>query len=133
MNCEQKSGVFLNRSCERSATETCDTCKKEICETHLRLYKVFKYCIDCYWEAYLYAEEQNEEFYDNETDTPKDNDTTSSPTSSSDDGTFQGGFGGGGFGGGGAGGTWTEGDAQGFNETNTEGGLLDKDDTFYYS
>ena len=129
MNCEQKSGVFLNLNCERTATNTCENCKKKICATHFRMHNAAELCVDCYWEKYLYAEEKKEELYQDDTYTPAPMDTTGT----TDDSTFQGGFGGGGFGGGGASGAWTEGDAAGFNETNTDGGLLDTDDTFYYS
>ena len=135
MNCEQKSGVFLNQACERAASKTCDTCKKEICKRHFHTYDTAKLCEDCFWEKFLYAEEKKEEFYDTDDYTNFDRGTSSSSTSSTntDDTAFNDGFGGGAFGGGGASGEWTEGDAAGFNDTNPAGGLLDKDDTFYYS
>ena len=134
MKCEQKSGVFLNLACERTASKTCDTCKKEICKRHFHSYETAELCEDCFWEQFLYAEEKKEEFYDTDDYTSANRGTTSSPSSSNTKDTgFDGGFGGGEFGGGGASAAWTDGDAAGFNDTDTAGGLLDQDDTFYYS
>jgi len=133
MSCEQKSGVFLNESCHRTVTETCDNCTKKICHVHFHKFEGNELCEDCYWEKYLYTEEQKLMVDNTYDDSDDDTVLTSSSTSDATDRGFEGGFGGGGFGGGGAAGSWTEGDAKGFDETNAGGGLLDNDDTFYYS
>ncbi|MFS4491827.1 hypothetical protein [Maribacter sp. 2308TA10-17] len=134
MSCEQKSGVFLNKSCSRTVTNTCSNCDKKTCHVHFHRFDESDLCEDCYWEKYLYAEEKknnyNPEIYDDSDGTII---SSSSSSNDSEDAGFDGGFGGGGFGGGGAAGTWTDGDAKGFEETDSTGGLLNSDETFYYS
>ncbi|MFK7813890.1 MAG: hypothetical protein AB8B59_15450 [Maribacter sp.] len=135
MSCEQKSGVFLKVGCKRTVTNTCTNCEKKICHVHFHHFEANDLCEDCYWEKYLYAEEkkqknENDDVYDDFDTTIV---STSYSTSDTEDSGFKDGFGGGGFGGGGASGEWTEGEALGFNETDSSGGLLDNDDTFYYS
>ncbi len=139
MNCEQKSGVFLNISCNNTIEETCSNCKKEVCKTHAFKSKLKTYCEDCYWENYFYVIEDKDTYssyndvFVETSNSPTvftSNDETPSPTG------FEDGFGGGSFGGGGAGGSWTEGEMQSLaDDTNNEigGGLLSSDDTFFYS
>lgn len=136
MSCEQKSGVFLKEPCNRTVTNSCANCEKKICHVHFHHFEANDLCEDCYWERYLYAEplKQNDtdvDYY--EIDSTISTTTTSYSSSDTEEAGFDGGFGGGGFGGGGASGSWTAGEAQGFNETDAGGGLLDNDDTFYYS
>lgn len=137
MNCEQKSGVFLNESCKNSFAHTCDNCRKQICHEHYHKIESHDLCEDCYWEKYLYLEDEEQiddvVFDDTTRSTFTVSSSSTSTSSSEQEGGFKEGFGGGEFGGGGAAGAWTEGDAQGFNETDGAGGLLDNDDTFYYS
>ena len=141
MNCEQKSGIFLNRSCENEAIKICSNCNKNVCKTHSHILDAKKLCEDCYWEFFLYSEEhRNTETY---IDNRNNHDRTTTFSQSSNSGTteregFEGGFGGGQFGGAGASGVWTEGDKQGFNQEDaaTAGaGLFDdgNDSTFFYS
>lgn len=132
MNCEQKSGVFLNEDCKRTAANTCSNCEKHVCKVHTHRYDAIDLCEDCYWEKFLYAEQARDNDYVHDDTRTHTNTNTHSTTESTNEG-FDGGFGGGGFGGGGASGAWTEGEAQSFNETDNGGGLFDNDDTFYYS
>lgn len=138
MNCEQKSGVFLNRNCSRTATNGCSNCEKQVCQVHFHQFEGQDLCEDCYWEKYLYAESvqpvhEYDDFHNDTTIIPTSSSSSSSSPADTEKAGFDGGFGGGEFGGGGASGAWTEGDAQGFDETDAAGGLLDNDDTFYYS
>lgn len=135
MNCQQKSGVFLNVHCSNTKENQCSYCDKEICKTHTNVLESKQYCEDCYWECFLFSKEERKY---NDTDTfITDTSTTSYASSSSNDDSdtgFSGGFGDGGFGGGGASGQWTEGDMQSLNDTNSQASLLSgTDDTFFYS
>nr|WP_321226161.1 hypothetical protein [uncultured Psychroserpens sp.] len=140
MNCQQKSGVFLNIDCQNPIKNTCSNCEKEVCKTHSHLLEATMYCEDCYWEAFLLTTEMKP---DNTTRRHDDDiiiassptmNTRSGSGSSSDPDGFGGGFGGGQFSGGGAGGSWTEGDMQSLADTDAQGGFLtDGDDTFFYS
>ena len=137
MNCQQKSGVFLNLDCTNTKAHVCSKCQKDICNPHTRNYKSTNLCEDCYWETLLFsAEKQKDTLMDDHyTDTtPFIADTSNTAVSSQPSG-FEDGFGGGGFGGGGAEGTWTEGDLQSLEDTSTNDGLglLGADDTFFYS
>ncbi len=142
MNCEQKSGIFLNIKCSNTAEHECDTCEKQICKIHVHRYNDKDLCENCYWETYIYTTERVTNDYDHHNETTiigfptggtggtASNNSDSNPTG------FEEGFGGGEFGGGGATGSWTEGDAQSFNDTSTDtnGGLLGgTDSTFFYS
>lgn len=136
MNCQQKSGVFLNIHCSNTKENNCSNCKKEVCETHTHLLESKHYCEDCYWELFMFYKEERP-YHDNDTFITDTNTTpyasSTSHDNSSDSG-FGGGFGGGGFGGGGANGQWTEGDMQSLSDTDSQGGILsDNDDTFFYS
>ncbi|KZS42454.1 hypothetical protein AWE51_03150 [Aquimarina aggregata] len=135
MNCQQKSGVFLNLDCKNAKAHTCNNCKKDICEAHTHTLESKHLCEDCYWETYLFSTKKRDVYADDNyiNDTYVNYDSTSQ-TSSPPSG-FDGGFGGGSFGGGGASGTWTEGDMQSLNDTNTGDtlGMLGADDTFFYS
>ncbi len=135
MNCEQKSGVFLNISCTNSPEKTCSKCEKKVCKLHVHRFEKKDLCENCYWEKYLYANEKVNSDYDYHDEGSIITTTSSSPSSNegSNDGGFDGGFGGGEFGGGGASSGWTEGDAESFNDTTETGGLLNNDDTFFYS
>ena len=143
MNCQQKSGVFLNIECQNKQEEKCSVCKKEVCATHCHIWGNTFYCEDCYWEHYLLTTEKspsskriqsnNETRFRPDSSTSHTNSTSSNSTK--EPGGFKDGFAGGAFGGAGAAGSWTEGDMQSLNET-TDGplGLLsDSDDTFFYS
>ena len=135
MNCNQKSGIFLNITCANEATKQCSNCDKKVCNTHHHILNKVKLCEDCYWEFFLYSEEQKInrtiQIYDNGRMTS----TTSSSSSSNEREGFEEGFGGGTFGGGGASGAWTDGDKEGFNATDivAGAGLSDNDNTFFYS
>ena len=135
MNCQQKSGVFLNIHCSNTKKNKCSNCKKDVCETHTHTLESKVFCEDCYWERFLYTIETTE-YYDSDTFIDNTTNTTSnaSSLSSNTDNGFSGGFGGGSFGGGGASAEWTEGDMESLNENNTAAGFLtDTDDTFFYS
>lgn len=138
MKCEQKSGVFLNISCNRTVTETCSNCGKKVCEVHAYKSKGAVLCEDCYWENYLYAiEDQSDSYVDVfiENNSSSSSFGTSNTNSTEEEG-FQDGFEEGNFGGGGAAAAWTEGEMESLNDdtNNTAiGGLLDTDDTFFYS
>lgn len=140
MTCNQKSGVFLDRSCENEAVKQCSNCEKHVCKSHFKVLDDQKLCEDCYWELFLYNKQRQVYRDDTITDNRDPFPTSSSSSySSSDDGAegFAGGFGGGSGGGGGASGAWTEGDMEGFNnlEDATASGMLgdDNDNTFFYS
>lgn len=135
MDCNQKSGVFLNISCNNEITGICENCIKSVCTTHLHSLDSKNLCEDCYWEAFIYTKEkQPDRDYIEDRDSSY---TFVSSSSSKGETGFAGGFGGGAFGGGGASGTWTENDAAGFTETDgaAGAGLLadDADGTFFYS
>ncbi|RMA64292.1 hypothetical protein [Ulvibacter antarcticus] len=140
MNCEQKSGVFLNMNCINSVEETCSNCEKQICKPHSHVLDTNMLCEDCYWERFIYDKEKKaKEYFDNNEHRLMDS-TRSTPISSNSSETpsFEGGFGGGGFGGGGASGEWSEADAGSFTETAggaAAAGLMgsETDDTFFYS
>lgn len=138
MNCEQKSGVFLNITCQNKIHNTCSVCDKKVCATHCYIWLNTDYCEDCYWEHYLLTIESrpSSKPIDMDNNTTSHSTTYSSSNSTSDsEGGFKDGFGGGEFGGAGATGTWTEGDMQSLADTteNPEGLLNDTDDTFFYS
>ena len=144
MNCEQKSGVFLNIKCSNTAEYECNNCEKQVCKTHVHRYNGRDLCENCYWETYIYTNERIKDDYDHHDETtiigfPTGTGNTSSTTNgnnNNDPTHFDDGFGGGEFGGGGATGAWTEGDAESFNDTSTDanGGLLGgTDSTFFYS
>jgi len=141
MNCKQKSGVFLNLDCPNPKTKTCLTCKKEVCDIHAHTVNSSVLCEDCFWENYLYSVTANSDslvdrdFTDTYPPTLGSSSTTSfSSSSNKSPGGFENGFGGGEFGGGGASNSWTEGDMQSLNDSDTgNGGLLGSDDTFFYS
>lgn len=135
MNCQQKSGVFLNINCSNTKKNKCSNCDKDVCEIHSHILESKYYCEDCFWERFLYTIEVRDH-YDNDTFTESNTMSTSNSRNETDSG-FGGGFGGGGFGGGGASSEWTEGDIQSLDTNNSnnaaEGLLLDTDDTFFYS
>lgn len=138
MNCEQKSGVFLNISCSNSIEKTCVNCKKEVCKTHIHRFEKKDLCENCYWENYLYEEEKQRSDYDYHDEGSiilKTSSSSASNNSSSkgSEGGFNNGFGGGEFGGGGASSGWTEGDVESFSDTTETGALLNDNDTFFYS
>lgn len=141
MNCQQKSGVFLNIHCSNTKKNNCSNCNKDVCETHSHTLESKSFCEDCYWERFLYSIEVRENYdrdilIERTTTINTSNRPISSGNSdsSSRDSGFDGGFGGGSFGGGGASGAWTEGDMQSLDDNNTAGGFLsDTDDTFFYS
>lgn len=138
MNCKQKSGVFLNISCKNTVENTCTNCKKQVCNTHSYKSNANVLCEDCYWENYFYTTE-NIRKKNTDTDVFIATTTTSNTVSNTTNETstpagFEDGFGGGEFGGGGASSSWTEGDMESLNASETEnGGLLSNDDTFFYS
>jgi len=130
MNCKQKSGVFLNIACQNAKAHSCTNCKKEVCETHMHVFRSKHLCEDCYWENYLFALNLREDDYIEENYLGRANESQSSQSSTG----FRGGFGGGSFSGGGASGSWTEGDKQSLSDSNNAGNaLLSDDDTFFYS
>ncbi|MGB3607052.1 hypothetical protein [Psychroserpens sp.] len=139
MQCQQKSGVFLNLDCERDAAYTCSNCKKEICKRHHKQWESLLFCEDCYWEHYLLASEKKPTRLWDDLDDDMIIASTNIPSSqnsknaSSPEG-FEDGFGGGEFSGGGAGASWTEGDMDSLTQSDGESGLFaDGDDTFFYS
>jgi len=134
MNCEQKSGIFLNIKCNNNVKHECSNCEKQVCKTHLHRYIGRDLCENCYWETYIYSKEKIVDDYDYH------NETTiigfPSTTNNNHPVSFEEEFGGGEFGGGGASSSWTEGELESFNDTSTEinGSLLgDADSTFFYS
>ena len=139
MKCQQKSGVFLNLECQNAIDHKCFNCDKEVCDTHSHNLGNLLYCEDCYWERFLFTQQQDNTHYnDSDTDTTviySSNSSSSSPVSSNNEPTgFKDGFGGGEFGGGGAAGAWTEGDIQSLSDTNNTNNLMsDSDDSFFYS
>ncbi|WP_452222056.1 hypothetical protein [Lacinutrix salivirga] len=138
MNCQQKSGVFLNIECQNTKQQTCSNCEKEVCDTHSLHWETTLFCEDCYWEHFLISTTQKQITHLNNSKDDVLISTTAFPSKSASNTTEQGGFkdgfGGGEFGGGGASAGWTEGDMQSLNETDNQGGFLsDTDDTFFYS
>lgn len=137
MNCQQKSGVFLNIECQRIKEDSCSVCNKNVCKTHLHILANTYYCEDCYWEHYLLTDDIRPSTQ--RLDTTSGGFVYSSNTSSgSNTEGFAGGFGGGEFGGGGAAGEWTEGDMHSLHVTTDQQDTtaplgLAGDDTFYYS
>ncbi|TXE11598.1 hypothetical protein FUA26_05895 [Seonamhaeicola algicola] len=146
MNCEQKSGVFLNMSCTNKFEETCSNCGKKVCKVHAYKIETQKsniqiYCEDCYWENYLYSIEDRKlnntkkDVFIETNHTPTIFSNTSSETKNPEG--FEHGFGGGSFGGGGAQAEWTEAEMQSLNSTDDDttniAGILGDDDTFFYS
>ena len=140
MNCQQKSGVFLNIHCTNIKQNKCADCKNEICEAHTHIVGTRDYCEDCYWELYLFKEEGKS--YEtsaifietaNHTSTTFSNGTAAAGSDSI--GGFKDGYGGGDFGGAGGTGAWTEGDMQSLNDTKDgqNNFLAGSDDTFFYS
>ncbi|MDY8136034.1 hypothetical protein [Aquimarina sp. 2201CG5-10] len=135
MNCQQKSGVFLNLDCQNIKEHTCTKCKKDVCRTHAHVLTSKYFCEDCYWETYLFSIKKQDNYVEDsnidDTHVSSNNPSQFSPSPSG----FDGGFGGGSFGGGGASGTWTEGDMQSLSDTSTNENLdmLSSDDTFLYS
>lgn len=139
MNCNQKSGVFLNLVCNNTSEKKCTNCKKNICESHAHIFETKILCEDCYWETYLYTVTQEKmDYYDESTFHSGNTYTGTSNSSDANiptDSGFDEGFGGGGFGGGGATSSWSEGDIESVNNNiNAEGNtFLDNDETFFYS
>ncbi|SHJ09297.1 hypothetical protein [Aquimarina spongiae] len=132
MNCQQKSGVFLNISCRQKAENECSRCQKQVCNSHYRILEKKGYCEDCFWEVYLFS---NPKSSDNDLHDDDVIITTSTPinSESNDDG-FEGGFGGGGFGGAGAGGEWSSSDMDSFARPDSnQDDYLGNDETFFYS
>lgn len=129
MSCQQKSGVFLNISCNNNTKQKCSRCRKNVCDSHYRQLDSNGYCDDCFWELYILKNKHANEFENDDLILVYDN-STNSETS---DAGFTGGFGGGSFDGGGASGTWTNTDIESFKETEPMGDSTLSDDTFFYS
>lgn len=133
MICQQKSGVFLNISCNNSVEGTCSHCKKEVCSQHKHLFESKHYCENCFWEFYIFSQKERtfeEDFHDYDTVT-----TSYLPTNyDQDEIETSDGFGGGSGGGGGATGKWTPSEVESFNEQRNFGEeVIGNDDTFFYS
>ncbi|NER16541.1 hypothetical protein [Spongiivirga citrea] len=137
MSCKQFSGIFLNIACRRQAEKKCSKCEKDTCLVHTHTLNSKTLCEDCYWEQYLY-DEQNKptpvDYYDDDGTVFTSSSSYDSRTSDSDVDSFEDGFSGGEFGGGGASGDWSEEDINSFDQTDmNDTSLGTNEGSFFYS